>query len=170
MAMYATAAGASLTRWTELPCQRCGGGKGPKYIDGKFCGHCTHKVSKERRNNAHARALEARYGITSADYWDLYAWQGGVCYICRRATGKTRRLSVDHDHSTGIVRGLLCRPCNNYLGHLRDSREALLRAAGYLDAPPFAAMLMGKKKANGAQDGNGIGRGHPEGVRGDERA
>jgi Recombination endonuclease VII len=80
----------------------------------------------------------AVYGITAADYWNIYAWQGCRCYICERATGAGRKkLSVDHCHKTGAVRGLLCGPCNrDVLGHLRDDPEALLRAARYLTNPP----------------------------------
>ena len=125
------------SRYENLPCARCGGKKGPKYIRRKYCGNCNFIIKKERSSNAHAKALESRYGITRTDYWDIYAFQGERCAICQRATGKTRRLSVDHDHKTGLVRGLLCRPCNNYLGHLRDSPEAIARALDYLLNPPF---------------------------------
>jgi len=131
-----------VSRWSDKVCQRCGGGKGKKYRDLKYCGTCTYAVRKERSRNAHARALEKRYGITRADYDALYAAQGGVCYICRRATGKTRRLSVDHDHATGKVRGLLCRPCNNILGHARDDIEFFERAIEFLKNPPANAILV----------------------------
>lgn len=158
---------AGVTQWSEKPCQRCGGGKGPKYRNLKFCGRCQYQVKKAKSANAHAKALEKRYGITREDYWDLYSFQGGLCYICRRATGKTRRLTVDHDHATGLVRGLLCRPCNTMLGHLRDSQEAFLRAVDFLREPPFKAMLEGKRSiVPGAQDGERR-RGRAAGERGD---
>lgn len=67
--------------------------------------------------------------------------QGGACAICRRATGKTRRLAVDHDHQSGQVRGLLCKPCNRLLGHARDDVEFFERAGDYLSEPP--AVLAG---------------------------
>ena len=155
------------SQWLGKPCQRCGGNKGAKYQGRKHCGTCQYKVAKERSNNAHGRALEKRYGITRGDYWQLYEYQGGVCYICQRATGKTRRLSVDHDHETGLVRGLLCRPCNNFLGHVRDSQKTLLRAVDYLITPPFQAMLNTNGSAPGASNGNGNRRGHPAGIGGD---
>ncbi len=153
------------SRYEGKPCARCGGNKGAKYTRRKYCGNCFYIIKKERSSNAHAKALESRYGITRTDYWDLYSYQGERCAICRRATGRSRRLSVDHDHKTGIVRGLLCRPCNNFLGHLRDSPEAFLRAADFLINPPFARMLASKKQANGASHGNT--RGDSEGERGD---
>jgi len=88
----------------------------------------------------------ARYGITPEQYWALYEAQGGVCYICQRATGKTKRLSVDHDHATGYVRGLLCGPDNKILGHMRDDPDMARRVASYLEAPP-AHNIIGKVKA-----------------------
>lgn len=97
----------------------------------------------------HAEWIKRTYGITAAEYWAIYRAQGGVCYICRRAKGKDedgngrgKMLSVDHDHATGEVRGLLCGPCNkDVLGHLRDSIEALQRAVTYLTDPPARAVL-----------------------------
>jgi hypothetical protein len=89
------------------------------------------------------------YGITVTDYAELLAKQGFTCAICQRATGKTRRLAVDHDHAQAVddghdettgcpkcVRGLLCKPCNRLLGHVRDDPETLRRAARYLEEPP----------------------------------
>lgn len=80
----------------------------------------------------------ATYGITAEQYWQIYEFQGGCCYICQRAKGTGRkRLSVDHCHETGLVRGLLCHPCNrDVLGHLRDEKDAFLRGWHYLDTPP----------------------------------
>jgi hypothetical protein len=130
-----------VSQYSDKKCARCQGNKGAKFKDLKYCGNCVYKVKKEKSRNAHAKALEARYGITRTDYDELYAKQGGVCYICERSTGKTRRLSVDHDHETGRVRGLLCRPCNNLLGHARDSIAFFERCISYLKDPPFNQLL-----------------------------
>lgn len=72
--------------------------------------------------------------------------------MCRRANGRTRRLSVDHDHITGQVRGLLCRPCNTILGHARDAIRFFERAIDYLTDPP-AMRLWGKLHNRKAADG-----------------
>lgn len=139
--------------WLAKPCARCMGRKGEKYAASKYCGNCTHAINKQRSADAHARALERRYGITREDYWDLYHYQGGTCYICRRATGKTKRLTVDHDHKTGQVRGLLCSVCNNILGHFRDDPTAAERIIEYLKTPPFPRMISAKRSTtNGAPD------------------
>jgi hypothetical protein len=87
-----------------------------------------------------------KYALTEAEYWRIHAEQDGMCYICQRARGLSRRLAVDHDHDTGFIRGLLCHPCNKMLGHLRDSPHAFVRAAHYLLHPP-AVGLIGQRVA-----------------------
>jgi hypothetical protein len=83
------------------------------------------RVRAERRREA------ARYGISAADQEAMLEAQGHVCALCRRPPGK-KRLSVDHDHVTGRVRGMLCGACNTALGGLQDSPEMCERAAEYL--------------------------------------
>ena len=81
--------------------------------------------------------LLTRYGITKLDYEHMLEEQGRVCAICLRDDSqvKTRmhmRLVVDHCHTTGKVRGLLCHRCNQGLGLFDDNPEALLQAVEYL--------------------------------------
>lgn len=98
--------------------------------------------SKERN---HDRYVQRTYGLVPGEFARLKAFQGGKCSLCRRATGATRELSVDHDHKCCPApptcgkcnRGLVCRPCNDLLGQIRDSQEFLYRAAAYLQDPPF---------------------------------
>lgn len=63
----------------------------------------------------------------------MFVGQGGVCKICLRPPAPDRRLSVDHDHRTGAIRGLLCQQCNTLLGQVDDSQELLYRAITYLE-------------------------------------
>ena len=99
-----------------------------------------HRIAQKRSQAAsHGRRVEKTYGIPAEAYWTLYEAQGGVCFICRRATGKTKRLAVDHDHTTGEVRGLLCGPCNQMLGRL--GVHELLNALDYLHNPPARKVL-----------------------------
>lgn len=82
-----------------------------------------------------AYQLRYKYGISMADYDALFAAQGGVCAICKRAeAGRTghRNLVVDHCHTSNRVRGLLCHSCNRALGLFQDSEEALEEALAYL--------------------------------------
>ncbi|MFE0101218.1 endonuclease VII domain-containing protein [Streptomyces sp. NPDC059009] len=83
------------------------------------------------------------YGLAPGDYEKLRYLQSGRCALCRRANGATIRLSVDHDHKSGAVRGLLCRPCNSILGHGRDDIQFFQRAIGYLMSPPARQLQRG---------------------------
>jgi hypothetical protein len=98
----------------------------------------THRrMEKKRvRDAGHARRVQAMYGLAAGDYERLFAFQGGKCAICRRARGVKRRLAVDHDHATGLARGLTCSPCNSMLAHSRDDLEFYRRAYHYLANPP----------------------------------
>lgn len=101
-------------------------------------------VKAAQKTARHAAYVRKTYALVDGAYDALKEAQGGVCAICRRATGATRKLSVDHDHrccngpvSCGrCVRGLLCRPCNDMLGHMRDDPDAFVRAVVYLRNPP----------------------------------
>lgn len=71
----------------------------------------------------------------------MYAHQGMRCAICRVASGRHRRLAVDHCHKTGRIRGLLCGRCNKMLGQARDSVEFFARAIDYLTEPPAFGVI-----------------------------
>lgn len=60
----------------------------------------------------------------------MLAAQDDRCAICREAP--KRAFHVDHDHTTGIVRALLCGPCNSAIGHLRDDPKIAEAAARFL--------------------------------------
>lgn len=104
-----------------------------------WCRDC-HKASMRARARtedgelrAHSYQLRRNYGLTHVEYAAMLEAQGGLCSLCGRPPGK-RRLDVDHDHTTGAVRSLLCSLCNRGLGYFRDD-PALLRAAiRYLEA------------------------------------
>lgn len=75
--------------------------------------------------------LLGKYGITESEYQRLAEEQGGQCLLCGFTPTK-RHLDVDHDHTTGEVRGLLCNPCNRALGRLGDSEQGLQRILSYV--------------------------------------
>jgi hypothetical protein len=77
--------------------------------------------------------LKRKYGMTIADYERMFEAQGGVCAICREARPEERTLHVDHDHETGVIRGLLCFRCNQAIGSLQEDYEIFQTAADYLD-------------------------------------
>lgn len=82
--------------------------------------------------------IRRTYGITLEEYYELIDFQGGGCAICGKALEKNgRRLSIDHDHQTGRVRGVLCSPCNQGLGQFKDNVESLEMAIEYLKSNPY---------------------------------
>lgn len=85
-----------------------------------------------QRKQARARQVERTYDISAIDNHALFLLQGGRCWLCRKATGATKSLAVDHDHATNEVRGRLCGPCNQFIGKLGDDPEAARRLVAYL--------------------------------------
>jgi hypothetical protein len=135
-------------------CTRCGREqkllafrKDPRSGDGLqcYCAGCMNVIQQKWRR-AHPKQVKVQsrkthlsrhYGITVDEYDALMASQGGVCAICGRTETQVnqwgvKRLSVDHDHTTGRVRGLLCSACNRGLGQFQDNLTRLVRAASYL--------------------------------------
>lgn len=83
--------------------------------------------------------LFRKFNITLEEYQDMLDKQGGVCGICgkeetvvRRSKSGKEMLAVDHCHTTGKIRGLLCFRCNTALGALGDSLEEIQRVVDYL--------------------------------------
>jgi len=97
--------------------------------------------SKETKKGYSRRALMSMYGLTIQDYENMLKAQNRCCAICGTdnplGEGNHSKRSyfsfcVDHCHTTGKVRGLLCNPCNRGLGFFKDSVEFLLKAGEYL--------------------------------------
>lgn len=78
------------------------------------------------------RHLAHTYGLERGGYDRMFAEQNGLCAICAVALEDGNNLAVDHDHETGVVRGLLCSNCNNGLGRFEDDIERLKSAVKYL--------------------------------------
>lgn len=76
--------------------------------------------------------LKKKYGIGADEYDAMLEEQGGCCVICRGTNANGMRLAVDHDHTTGKVRGLLCNHCNVLIGHARENSDYLMSAVFYL--------------------------------------
>ena len=104
------------------------------------------KMSDEERNRRDRdRRFRRKYGISLEEYERMHEEQGGVCAICQQPQSRPRkkpgkahrppapRLATDHDHETGVVRGLLCSNCNHKLiGRWKDP-VVLRAAADYLE-------------------------------------
>lgn len=111
------------------------------FSEGKRVGRRMHSKRWREANLEKVIDLSMRrhYGIGLADYEAMAKAQGFVCAICKhpetsvdRKTMKVRRLSIDHDHDTGTVRGLLCSGCNNGLGSFKDDLDNVEAAVAYL--------------------------------------
>ena len=111
----------------------------------KTCNSEKQKERKARDPSIYRRVewpskLKNIYGITVDDYYKMLENQGGGCAICgtrvpsqrARKYAKTEMFFVDHCHSTGKVRGLLCSRCNRGLGYFDDNPSRLEMAAAYL--------------------------------------
>lgn len=123
--------------------------------EGRTCERCEAPIPADRhgatkycsilcKRRAHSAVWRERspgymrqylYGLTPEQYAEMLEEQGGVCAICGTDEwpGKGNRPHVDHDHSTGRVRGILCSHCNHGLGKFRDDPERLRAAAEYLE-------------------------------------
>jgi hypothetical protein len=102
--------------------------------NGSYCRDCYS-------NSYHSSRLMRVYGITAEQYYEILDHQGGGCAICDRVL-RSKKYSVDHNHKTGEVRGLLCNPCNNrILGSAKDDPSILRRAADYLEKPPAREVI-----------------------------
>jgi len=98
-----------------------------------------HKTELGKISSANTK-LKRRFGITLEEYNKMYAVQHGKCLICD-ATESTlnHRLAVDHCHTTGKIRGLLCKSCNVALGGFKENIKNLTRAIEYLKVQGVAS-------------------------------
>lgn len=92
-----------------------------------------YRASGRKKTSDRKSYLKRKYGITIEKYEAMLALQGGGCAICGRRPRPDIALHVDHDHETGEIRGLLCFPCNNFLGDIEDDLQRLRAAAEYLE-------------------------------------
>lgn len=147
------------------PCKGCGRNRAEKFYTsarGRTCATC--RKARSRTNSRNRRILET-YGLTEAEYDSLFAAQDGRCAICGGV--RRQKLSVDHRHADGLVRGLLCRLCNGrLLTAARDLPAVLRAAADYLENPPAVAVLGERVVPDEHRDGGNSrrsrrrGRGH----------
>jgi hypothetical protein len=119
------------------------------------CYRCEVAVRREQKQRTHDRNVESE-DFTAADYWALYEAQGGTCaiYTCR-AKGKSKHLTVEHDHACEMghdpsrwcracVRGLTCSMHNEWMGRTGDDPNIFDSLASYLRNPPARKTLMEK--------------------------
>lgn len=98
----------------------------------QYCKLCMYEIAR-------AWNLRKQFNMTLEQYDKLLQSQEGRCAICRRLPAKNN-LSVDHDHDTGAVRGLLCPPCNRSVEWMIYNGD---RAKEYLDGSKLQSKSAG---------------------------
>jgi len=89
-----------------------------------------HPYNYEKDKNT---KLLRSFGISLDDYNSMLVEQNGGCAICGTTdTGKRNAFAVDHCHTTGEVRGLLCQNCNTAIGSLKDDENIMMNAINYI--------------------------------------
>lgn len=125
-------------RW----CSGCQGFVPTFYVAGSRCKGCNSRAS-------HGSHIKRTYGLSQEDYDALVVFQRGRCYVCGQVPRK-RRLAVDHDHETGVVRGLLCANdefgCNMSLRRLLGDIAAARRLLDYVEKSPLERMRDGEDR------------------------
>jgi len=125
-------------------CKDCGVSKPlseyfTNHIKYSSCKSCKNEKSKEWARNNPDRVkqqrrktrLKTKYGLSVEQYASMLEQQHGGCYICG-AVSNDRALAVDHCHTTGAVRKLLCTNCNTLIGQAKDNIDLLNKAINYL--------------------------------------
>lgn len=118
-------------------CKECWKEKGKKYHQKNrekmnartrayYQAHLEQSRLWSRRNNV------KRYGVSEEEYDALFKRGAGQCWICHGDPDTGKQLSIDHDHTTGVIRGLLCRTCNFGVGSFRDNPALCESGASYL--------------------------------------
>jgi hypothetical protein len=102
----------------------------PRYA---YCKVCHGEYQRELR-------YRNLFNITVDEYDKVLQFQDGKCAICCQPP-KRLRLAVDHDHKTGLIRGLLCPWCNRAIGQFRDDMSRVRRVVDYFEKPPFSQVL-----------------------------
>ena len=94
-------------------------------------------VKKHAAKRRFKHVCRYKYNITPEEAVELFEKQNSSCAICNKlfpeTLGKRGGPSIDHCHSTGKVRGILCTNCNIGLGHFKDDVELLQQAIQYLN-------------------------------------
>jgi hypothetical protein len=102
------------------------------------CKKCQKLKNRQRR-------LKAKFNINQEEYNLILSLQSGCCAICKQPPKEGKSLAVDHDHKTGLIRGLLCYLCNRAIGVFKDNLYRLEQSVLYLRIPP-ATQALGEER------------------------
>ena len=102
-------------------CKDCTGEYQRKYAK-------THYGKRKNKN----RILRYRFNMTIDEFDEMVKSQDGKCYICGGVNIIGRDLDLDHDHTTGQIRKLLCHNCNALIGYIENNIHVVNKALNYL--------------------------------------
>ncbi|MFI2216555.1 endonuclease VII domain-containing protein [Rhodococcus sp. NPDC019627] len=131
-------------------------GRRPAPFPGPRCASHNRDAVKAAKDRAHDRRVCRLFGLQPGEYAEILEAQGGRCFICQTATGKAKRLAVDHDHACcpelpacgKCVRGLVCGWCNQHIvGRLRDDVDAARRLVFLLGPLRLGSVLIARRAA-----------------------
>jgi hypothetical protein len=77
--------------------------------------------------------MKKSFGFSQEEYDRMHNEQQGLCACCLEPETQEKKLAIDHDHTTGKVRALLCQRCNTTLGRMNDSPALLQQLINYLE-------------------------------------
>lgn len=96
----------------------------------KYADNWRKNASPEKKKE---HSIKYKYGISWENFLSIYLAQDGKCAICKKEVGQfCKKTCVDHNHTTGRVRGILCTACNFAIGALGEKEDNLLEAVKYL--------------------------------------
>ena len=124
------------------PCPKCGG-ENPR-LKKYMCNPCSKAYERERwaglsAEKKRSKWLKTKYSLTFEEYEAKFREQNGRCECCSVEISITTTSNgsdtacVDHNHTTGKVRGLLCNHCNRALGLLKEDIEVMKKLISYLE-------------------------------------
>lgn len=100
----------------------------------KYCARHSAETTQREIAQIVRRKRERQFGVRHEEFLAMLQAQDGICAICGSGNDGARQLSIDHDHATGAIRGLLCDRCNPLLGYARDNVAVLQAAIEYLES------------------------------------
>lgn len=116
-------------------CEACGTVlAADKRADAKWCSPTCEATRPARRASVRRSRLKTSYGLTPETFEAMLAAQRGRCAVCGGSDPKHTNWSVDHDHVTGQVRGILCSRCNTGIGQLQDDPDIIKKAWRYIQS------------------------------------
>ena len=140
----------AITAYPTKTCKKCNNSytldkftNQKRYKDGKhpWCKSCRYVYdrlwsinNKLAKRTSILKSRSKKFGLTYEEYQNLINVQNNQCAICKKTEKEEKRaLAIDHCHSSGKIRGLLCHMCNRMLGMARDNIDILNKAISYLE-------------------------------------